>query len=82
MVTKLILGWFAGGIFGQKTHLNDPYNIVLLYYMQKQCHTHAKLTDCNASALKRGGACFFASIHPITCTVSAREEINFDFKQF
>ena len=25
-VTKLILGWFVGGIFGQETpNLNDPY---------------------------------------------------------
>ena len=25
-VRKLILGWFVGGIFGQKTpNLNDPY---------------------------------------------------------
>jgi len=26
VVTKLILGWLAGGIFGQETlNLNDPY---------------------------------------------------------
>ena len=34
-VTKLIFGWFLGGIFGQETpNLNDPYTyIVLLYYI-------------------------------------------------
>ena len=35
-VTKLILGWFVGKIFGQETpNLNDPYIhcIVLPYYV-------------------------------------------------